>query len=170
MEHQLFLELLESFADTSARRIGVASVRLDAIAKARLTESEWPGNVRELENLIARAALRAAATTAGSPLSQETVTIALTHLDLTPARDADRPADRQSPRLAASDPAASFRDQVAEFERRVISDAIARHHGNWAAAAARVGHASQQPASSRATPRSARTRLIDSQLISWVSR
>ena len=102
--------LASHFADTSARRIGVASVRLDAIAKARLTESEWPGNVRELENLIARAALRAAATTSGSPLSQETVTIALTHLDLTPARDADRPADLESPRLAASDPAASFRD------------------------------------------------------------
>jgi len=131
--------LASHFADTSARRIGVASVRLDAIAKARLTESEWPGNVRELENLIARAALRAAATTSGSPLSQETVTIALTHLDLTPARDADRPADLESPRLAASDPAASFRDQVAEFERRVISDAIARHHGNWAAAARALG-------------------------------
>ena len=131
--------LASHFADTSARRIGVASVRLDAIAKAKLTESEWPGNVRELENVIARAVLRAAATTSGSPLAQETVTISSAHLDLTPAPGGERPVDVESHRVAVSDSAASFRDQVTEFERRVVTDAIARHNGNWAAAARALG-------------------------------
>jgi anaerobic nitric oxide reductase transcription regulator len=36
-------------------------------------------------------------------------------------------------------PAASFRDQVVEFERRIVADAIARHDGNWAAAARTLG-------------------------------
>ena len=43
-------------------------VRIDAVARARLAESDWPGNVRELENVIARAVLRAAGT-ASSGLS-----------------------------------------------------------------------------------------------------
>jgi anaerobic nitric oxide reductase transcription regulator len=131
--------LASHFADTSARRIGVAGARLDPVAKARLAESEWPGNVRELENVIARAVLRAAATTSGSTLAQEIVTISPAHLDLTPASSGKRPVDPESHRLSASNTAASFRDQVTEFERRVVTETIARHNGNWAAAARELG-------------------------------
>ena len=131
--------LASHFADSSVRRIGVARVRLDTVAKARLTESEWPGNVRELENVIARAVLRAAAASPGGAPSQETVTITPSHLDLTLARGGDRAVGADSQSTTAPDLMASFRDQVTEFERRVISDAIARHDGNWAAAARALG-------------------------------
>ena len=126
------------FADLSVRRIGVARVRLDGVAKARLTESDWPGTVRELENVIARAVLRAAAAS-GRTASQEPVTISPAHLDLTPAAGADRTAGPGWPPAGVPDPIASFRDQATEFERRVITDAIARHDGNWAAAARALG-------------------------------
>jgi anaerobic nitric oxide reductase transcription regulator len=91
--------------------------------------------VRELENVIARAVLRAAATTSGGGPRQETVTISPAHLDLTPAPNGAQPVDLESRRTTAPDPAASFRDQVTEFERQVITGAIARHDGNWAARA-----------------------------------
>jgi anaerobic nitric oxide reductase transcription regulator len=130
--------LASHFADAAVRRIGVARVRLEAVAKTRLAESEWPGNVRELENVIARAVLRATSPAAVS--SQETVTISPVHLDLTPASSAaEHAVDAQSHPTAISDPMASFRDQVTAFERRVIGDAIARHDGNWAAAARALG-------------------------------
>jgi anaerobic nitric oxide reductase transcription regulator len=130
--------LASHFADSSARRIGVTGVRLDPVAKARLSESEWPGNVRELENVIARAVLRSAAAVPGATSSQEMVTISPAHLDLSSAPPVDQPAGTDAP-AATSDPLASFRDQVTAFERRVVTDAIARHDGNWAAAARALG-------------------------------
>jgi anaerobic nitric oxide reductase transcription regulator len=128
--------LASHFADAAARRIGVPRVRIDAVARTRLIDSDFPGNVRELENVIARAVLRAAGTSPAGATSQEPVTIAPAHLDLT-AAPAGTPASE--PDAPANMPAASFRDQVVEFERRIVADAIARHDGNWAAAARTLG-------------------------------
>jgi anaerobic nitric oxide reductase transcription regulator len=41
--------------------------------------------------------------------------------------------------VQASTSAGSFRDQVVEFERRIVAEAIARNGGNWAAAARALG-------------------------------
>jgi anaerobic nitric oxide reductase transcription regulator len=129
--------LASHFADSAARRIGGARVRIDAVAAARLVESDWPGNVRELENVVARAVLRAAAPSSSGIAPQEMVTITPAHLDLTSAstgarsRSLDAHIDSLSER--------PLRDQVVEFERRVITEAIARHDGNWAAAARTLG-------------------------------
>ena len=128
--------LASHFADSAARRIGVARVRIDPVARTRLVDSDWPGNVRELENVIARAVLRAAAASSNGIAPQEMVTIAPAHLDLTPASaDAQLPSSDAHPE--ASD--RPLRDQVLEFERRIITEAIARHDGNWAAAARTLG-------------------------------
>jgi anaerobic nitric oxide reductase transcription regulator len=128
--------LASHFADGAARRVGVARVRIDAVAKARLVDSDWPGNVRELENVIARAVLRAAGTSPGGATSQEPVTIAPAHLDLTAAPAGTHASKPDAPPNVTG---ASFRDQVVEFERRIVADAIARHDGNWAAAARALG-------------------------------
>ena len=61
------------------------------------------------------------------------------HLDQTPASRRTRPVDPDSHRLSASNTAATLRDQVTEFERRVFTETIARHNGNWAAAARELG-------------------------------
>jgi anaerobic nitric oxide reductase transcription regulator len=113
-------------------------VRIDAVAAARLVESDWPGNVRELENVIARAVLRAAAPSScdAAPLAR-CAGVIVTISDLTSAstgarsRSVDAHIDSSSER--------PLRDQVVEFERRVITEAIARHDGNWAAAARTLG-------------------------------
>jgi anaerobic nitric oxide reductase transcription regulator len=130
--------LASHFADATARRIGVAGVRLDASAKARLVESDWPGNVRELENVVARAVLRAAAARGAAAGAPDIVIITASHLDVaSPA-----PAAAAAPATVESipqDDARPFREQVAEFERRLIATAIERHGGNWAAAARSLG-------------------------------
>jgi anaerobic nitric oxide reductase transcription regulator len=130
--------LASHFADATARRIGVAGVRLDASAKARLVESDWPGNVRELENVVARAVLRAAAARGAAAGAPDIVIITASHLDVaSPA-----PAAAAAPATVESIPqdgARPFREQVAEFERRLIAAAIERHGGNWAAAARSLG-------------------------------
>ena len=108
---------------------GVAGVRLDTSAKARLTEADWPGNVRELENAVARSVLRAAG---ASHRADDVVTVTSSHLYLDsasgPVPAVVAPADDQP-----------FREQVAAFERRVIEAAIKQHGGNWAAAARALG-------------------------------
>jgi anaerobic nitric oxide reductase transcription regulator len=121
--------LASHFADVAARRIGVAGVRVDASAKARLADADWPGNVRELENVVARGVLRAAAGRGSSDI----VTLTAAHLDLgAPAA----PVPATPALLPGGQP---FREQVDAFERQLISAAIERHDGNWAAAARTLG-------------------------------
>jgi anaerobic nitric oxide reductase transcription regulator len=131
--------LASHFADGAGRRIGVARVRIDPVARASLAESAWPGNVREFENVIARAVLRAAGSASGGRTSQETVTILPAHLDLTPTGTIAQKGSSESHGADSDNPAASFRDRVTEFERRIITEALARHNGNWAAAARALG-------------------------------
>jgi anaerobic nitric oxide reductase transcription regulator len=89
--------------------------------------------------VIARAVLRAAASASGGSPSQETVTVLPSHLDLTPAETGAQEGNAESHGADAGNPAASFRDRVTEFERRIITEALARHDGNWAAAARSLG-------------------------------
>jgi anaerobic nitric oxide reductase transcription regulator len=125
--------LASHFADIVARRLGVHRVRLDGDARRELTAADWPGNVRELENVVSRAVLRASA---GGVDAARTVLVTPEHLDVTaPATQHRVPAN--DARTAASDP--PLRDQLADFERRVILGAVHAHHGNWAAAARALG-------------------------------
>jgi anaerobic nitric oxide reductase transcription regulator len=123
--------LASHFADAVARRIGVAGVRLDATAKARLVEADWPGNVRELENVVARGVLRAAASRGAADL----VTVTAGHLDVA----GGAPVAREPVLLAAPEDPRPFREQVSAFERQLIATAIERNGGNWAAAARSLG-------------------------------
>ena len=124
--------LASHFADATARRIGVAGVRLDPAARSELTAGDWPGNVRELENVIARGVLRAAAGAQPDAI----VTLGLADLDIAPA-PAAAAAATATPEPA--DASTSLREQVDAFQRRVIADAVERHGGNWAAAARALG-------------------------------
>ncbi|MFW5845721.1 MAG: nitric oxide reductase transcriptional regulator NorR, partial [Planctomycetota bacterium] len=56
------------FLDNARRRLGCGPLRLDSAARTLLQRQPWPGNVRELDNVLARAALRAAA---GAAAGQE---------------------------------------------------------------------------------------------------
>jgi anaerobic nitric oxide reductase transcription regulator len=126
------LVLAERFADASARRIGLAGVRLTDRARAALVGGEWPGNVRELENVIGRAVLRASL--GGN--RQRAAEIDASHLDVPGALGAPPPPAAAATVLAPEVPLA---EGLARFERDAILAAVARHNGNWAAAARDLG-------------------------------
>jgi anaerobic nitric oxide reductase transcription regulator len=92
--------------------------------------------VRELEHLIARSALRALSARAERPrvLSLDAADLGL---DDRAARSAAATAG--APDTAASARGIVLRDAVAALERRLITESLARHTGNWAAAARELG-------------------------------
>jgi anaerobic nitric oxide reductase transcription regulator len=113
-------------------------VRLSDEARERLVGADWPGNVRELENVISRGVLRAARQKSerAGPLL-----IGVESLDLEPVEpsgSAPAPADAPVPggRIA---PPPSLAERTEAFRRREILAAVARHRGNWAAAARDLG-------------------------------
>jgi anaerobic nitric oxide reductase transcription regulator len=125
--------LASHFADMVARRLGVHRVRLDAESRRELTAADWPGNVRELENVVSRAVLRASS---GAADPAGTVLVTPEHLDVASAPPRDRVLVQAAPVAAVDRP---LREQLEEFERRVILGAVQAHGGNWAAAARALG-------------------------------
>jgi anaerobic nitric oxide reductase transcription regulator len=119
------------FADESRRRLGCGPVRFEPEALDRLAASDWPGNVRELENVTSRAILRAAARV--PPGSR--VLVAAQDLDVGPAR-ASASTGGAAP---TPEPTRTLRESVEAHQRARIEAAVARHVGNWAAAARELG-------------------------------
>ncbi|RMH44032.1 MAG: sigma-54-dependent Fis family transcriptional regulator [Deltaproteobacteria bacterium] len=104
------------------RRLGKEGIRISDRMMQRMLDYDWPGNVRELMNVVERA------------------------VALTPSGGvADLPDIRSRgprERLAAiipERPEASLRELVAEFERRIIAQALERHGGNRTRAAKELG-------------------------------
>jgi anaerobic nitric oxide reductase transcription regulator len=126
------LLLAGGFLEETRVRLGLRGLRLAADAQQALLHQPWPGNVRELEHLIGRAALRARAQ---QPQRPRILTVHAQHLDLSPTTRAaidDAPADIP--------PApAGLRQAIADLQRRMIEQALARNAGNWAAAARELG-------------------------------
>ena len=122
--------LAAHFADAARRRLGLGPLRLSDEVRARLAAADWPGNVRELENVVSRAVLRAAA---GRPPGTPVV-VGPGHVDASAAAaPGGAPApDRPEPRVP-------LREQVEEFQRRLIREAVERNGGNQAAAARELG-------------------------------
>jgi two-component system, NtrC family, response regulator AtoC len=111
------------FAERYGRRFGNHDVRLSPALIEALCEGEWPGNVRELENTIARVV----ALSGGGEIDVELL-----------QRTRPGPANA-SPETPASKNKVSLRDQVAAYERRVISRALAAAAGNRTRAARLLG-------------------------------
>jgi len=111
--------LAEHFLAAVCEREGVPRKRLSAAALARLEALPWKGNVRELAHAIELAALFAE----GSEIGEE-----------------DLPRSMRPGRGAARvGPTKSYAAAVEEFERRLLTDAIAAAGGVKAEAARRLG-------------------------------
>jgi formate hydrogenlyase transcriptional activator len=114
--------LVEYSLDLFQKRLGKEGIRISDRMLDRLIHYHWPGNVRELMNVIERAV----ALTRSGGVADVT--------ELHPREP------RQS--LAAivpEGPAATLRELVGEFERRVIAQALERHSGNRTRAAKDLG-------------------------------
>jgi psp operon transcriptional activator len=124
----------------------------DAAAMARLETYSWPGNVRELRNVVERAVYRhedPERTVADiqfdpfdSPWAPKKATDGGSSLDLlehdketVPVRDAAPEEERGAPPATTSD----FRGAVAQYERALLEDALARNRFNQRATASALG-------------------------------
>lgn len=126
------LLLAGGFLDESRARLGLPGVRLANEAQALLLAWSWPGNVRELEHTIGRACLKGLARVGrGKVLVIETG-----DLDLVGPMTPPAPRPETPPRGAEALP---LRAALELYERQRIEDALARHDGNWAAAARELG-------------------------------
>ena len=131
------------FLELNRARLGLRSLRLSASAQAALRRYPWPGNIRELEHVISRAALKALSRGVNRA---DIVTLepALLDLDADAASAAHAPLNTSAPTPAAELPATAtttntadspLRDAVDACQRHAITQALARHQGNWAQAA-----------------------------------
>jgi anaerobic nitric oxide reductase transcription regulator len=125
-------ELAGHFADDVRRRLGCGPVRFVPPALDHLMAGDWPGNVRELENVVSRAILRAAARSKPG----ERVLVSVADLDVAPP--APGATVVQAGPEAHANPR-SLRESVDAHQRARIESTVARHRGNWAAAARELG-------------------------------
>jgi anaerobic nitric oxide reductase transcription regulator len=126
------------FCDLARLRLGLGPVRLDASARGSLERHDWPGNVRELENMVQRAVLRASA----GAKRGERVVVTARHLSGELGEGERLSFDREVDRvdaIAAPRPDQPLSEQVDDFRRRAIQQAVQAHEGNWAAAARALG-------------------------------
>ena len=112
--------------EREAQRLGCGPARLDASARSALDAYPWPGNVRELEHVLMRALVR----TAGAVGRQRDMVIGTSDLGL--GTDL-APRPMASPAKLAQ--GRSLREQMDAVARTHIAEVLARHAGNWTAAA-----------------------------------
>ncbi|VCU71146.1 Nitric oxide reductase transcription regulator NorR2 [Pigmentiphaga humi] len=133
------LLLCGAFLEENRARLGLNNLRLSADAQTALLAYDWPGNVRELEHLISRSALKALARHPRRPAIL-TLTAADLGLDEAARPGAAEPIGKSADAVAvrAHVPVA-LRQAVDDYQRELIGAALARHAGNWSAAARELG-------------------------------
>jgi len=114
--------LVEHFFVLYCRENGKSAVRFDAESMQILMDHAWPGNVRELENVVERAVVLAGGPVVGAEVLPEH----LLHAGGLKIRRDERG------NVAAD---ASLFEQVADFERRKISETLERCGGSQTEAA-----------------------------------
>ena len=101
----------------------------------KLAGHPWRGNVRELENIISRAVLKSSSIVSrGDP-----VVLEITHLDSDLIRK-DLPIVPSSPKKEmVFSKNFSLNDELKNYKVKLITLALNKNHGNWAAAARDLG-------------------------------
>ncbi len=123
------------FCERIQRRLGLGPVRISPDVYGVMARYDWPGNVRELENVISRAVLKSS-----SHVSRgEQVVLETTHLDsdLNPSR---LPIVSPSPpKDMIFSEGFSLNRELINYKIKIITLALTRNRGNWAAAARDLG-------------------------------
>jgi transcriptional regulator with GAF, ATPase, and Fis domain len=117
------LLLADHFVRALGARMGKGEPGLARDAREALLGHRWPGNIRELQNAVERALI-----------VSEGGLITAAQLGLAP-----RPAAAEPLGLAASAAGSDGATSLAELERWVVSEALARARGNKSQAARRLG-------------------------------
>ena len=123
------------FCDYYQRRLGCKPFRLSPEALTKLHEYSWPGNVRELKNIISRATLHASQTrNHDGPI----ILIEPQHLFLPGDLPLKIPTDKKSSDKKANDNL-TLQEALLDYKKTLITRAVKRNKGNWAAAAKDLG-------------------------------
>lgn len=122
------------FLENNRAQLGLRSLRLSQDAQAALLGYDWPGNVRELEHLIGRAGLKARVSQPDRPRI-----LTLTAADL--ALPSSGTPAQMNETVVEELPAAvgDLRAAVDVYQQRLVTAALERNEGNWAAAARELG-------------------------------
>ncbi len=118
------------FIQDAKRKLGIHQLGLSPDAMAQLSQYDWPGNVRELEHMLLRSSLKA---TRRNP---EHALINNADLDLT-----TKPVNEHSALSAETSQSINnqpFNQQVDEYQRQIIKQALEQNDGVWARAAAQL--------------------------------
>lgn len=119
------------FLENTRRKLGLAQLKLATATQTLLQGYDWPGNVRELEHCISRAALKAVREQG----RQGFVTLAPEHCGLAAmAQTTPRPQAQ-----VQASPVTDLRQAVDQYQRQLISQALAAQDHSWAGAARQLG-------------------------------
>lgn len=124
------------FAEHVRRKLGLQQLVLEPAVLHRLQDYQWPGNVRELEHVISRAALQAKATSA-SPIVKITASHLRYLVDATITNHAHTNRSDSVEENIADE--MSLKQSTENFQRQRIRQILEEEHGNWTAAAKRLG-------------------------------
>ena len=138
--------LARGFAAEMSKDLGRERLDVSMDALALLEAYPWPGNIRELRNVV----MRAAVLSGGIEIGAEHLPPELLNRTHSPPSKSTPPRRDEAARVARGPedaahrgPRGSIRESVkstvAEVERQAIIEALARHGGNQAAAAAELG-------------------------------
>ncbi|MBL8843071.1 MAG: nitric oxide reductase transcriptional regulator NorR [Planctomycetes bacterium] len=130
--------LAAALLDRLRRQLGCGRLEPTAAALAALAGYAWPGNVRELENVLSRAALRAAS----EGRERTVLPIEPRHLDLRAGEAVASGGAAGGGALGALAGAAAggtLAERLEAYRRAAIEEAVERNGGNWAAAARALG-------------------------------
>jgi two-component system response regulator HupR/HoxA len=116
--------LARALLERAAKEVGREAPAISSEALDLLCAYHWPGNVRELENEMRRIVVLGSDAVLAEHLSEQ-------------VRHPERPPSRTTELFDAID--GDLRSAVAEFERRAIQAALAKHEGNKSRAASELG-------------------------------
>ena len=121
--------LMGAFGQQSQRQLRTGPVRFRSEVIQWAQKQQWRGNVRELENAVFRAVLKSSA-------KLDIGSSVIVDID---AFAGSKPSLATKETLDVQHTEASLADQVANFERQIIMDAVDRALGNWSQAARALG-------------------------------
>ena len=135
-EHKEDIPLLSGlFCERTQRQLGLGPVRISQNAAERLKKYNWPGNVRELENILSRAILKAS-----REIPQgKAVIVDPAHLGIDSEFFPHDLRSQEPVHMNSTTRDQTFREAVDSYKSVLIQRAIAKHDGNWAAAARELG-------------------------------
>ncbi len=126
--------IVEHLLDKFAREFKRPSATVSPSAMRALTRHRWPGNIRELENVILRAFLACA----GEVIFPGDLPLPEHSRFRSPARSSQL-AEVPQPASAALNIDGNLEEILADYERRVLAEALRRSNGNKTHAASLLG-------------------------------